>query len=215
MQPVITRPPVPVPERMRHLPVDPVKNLPIPWFVAWIDGKPEWRVADGDKRRQAMLHRLCWVCGEKLGSKEIFLLGPMCAVNRISAEPPCHLACAEYSVRACPFLSRPNMERREGGLPEGHDCAGIMIARNPGVTILWHTKRHYLVGDGAGGVLLRVGDPFALSCWAEGRKATVEEVRHSFDTGVPALQKIAEDQGEHAVAALGKVLAEGRRLLGI
>jgi hypothetical protein len=47
----------------------------------------------------------------------------------MSAEPPSHRECAEYAVRACPFLTRPLAVRNERGL-DGFEPAGVMIKRN-------------------------------------------------------------------------------------
>ena len=58
------------PARIARLPVH--KGYPVPWFVAWIDGVPDFRVADGRKLWEAVRHSRCWVCGDKLGSKLAF-----------------------------------------------------------------------------------------------------------------------------------------------
>lgn len=83
----------------------------------------------------------------------------MCTVTRTTAEPPCHLECATFSAQACPFLTRPAIVRREGGLPEQSEKpAGIMIERNPGVTALW-TVKHWKYFLHKGGILFQVGEP--------------------------------------------------------
>lgn len=51
-----------LPERMRNLPVD-GRGYPVPFFVAWKDGKPEFRAMDNLKFFDCMNRRLCWVCG--------------------------------------------------------------------------------------------------------------------------------------------------------
>lgn len=187
-----------VPARVRNLPVDPIRKFPVPWFVCWIDGKPEFRVADQQKLITAIKEKRCWVCGEPLGRNMTFVAGSMCGLSKTSAEPPCHTDCARYSARACPFLTRPNMERREGGLdaigavpPDGH-----MIRRNPGVTLLWTTRSYALFGDGRGGILFRMGDPTGLEWFAEGRAATRAEVAESVRTGLPILEEMAKSQDE-------------------
>jgi hypothetical protein len=179
----------PMPDHIKSLPLDPVRRVPVPWFVAWIDGKPEFRVADGDKLGRAIQHRLCWVCGQKLGKHMVFLLGPMCGINRVSAEAPCHLDCAEWSTKNCPFLAKPHMHRRDpdGVEAMGTKSAGLMIKRNPGCTLLWTTTSYKLISDN-GGVLFRVGDPTQVSWWKEGRTATRAEVMHSIETGLPILR---------------------------
>ena len=116
-----------VPPRMQRRPVD-HRGFPVPWFAAVIDGEPDFRVADHAKWRLALKQRLCWVCGEKLGVHVAYVLGPMCVVNRVTSEPGCHLECAEFSVQACPFLTKPRMRRNDKSLPDATmDPAEIMI----------------------------------------------------------------------------------------
>src|SRR6267154_1896953 len=100
------------PKRSAELPRD-ERGYPVPWFVEWIDGKPDFRVMDSDKLVEAIKYKRCWVCGGPLGHYKVFTIGPMCMVNRTSAEPPSHRDCAEFSVRNCPFLTTPDMHRRE------------------------------------------------------------------------------------------------------
>src|SRR6266478_9619881 len=81
-----------LPRRMRSLPLD-ERGYPVPWFVAWVDGKPEFRASSREKFRDAVKKRLCWVCGEQLGVYMVFVAGCMCGINRTTSEPPCHLVC--------------------------------------------------------------------------------------------------------------------------
>jgi hypothetical protein len=119
----------------------------------------------------------------------------MCAVNRTSAEPPAHLECATYSALACPFLSTPSMVRRERGMhPEHLPPAGVMIARNPGVALVWSSRTWSTFTDPAGGLLFDIGDPTAAAWYAEGRPAAREEVLRSIETGLPLLRTEAEKQ---------------------
>lgn len=195
---------IPMPAAIAALPIDPVRKIPVPWFVAWADGRPEFRCADGAKFARAVKERLCWVCGGPLAGRATCVIGPMCCINRVTAEPPCHPACAEYSARACPFLSRPRMVRREGDIPEGTTSAGVMIPRNPGVSCLWEggpdVARPF--HDGDGGVLFRLAGPIAVSWWAEGRPATRAEVDASVASGLPLLREMARAQGPEARFAL-------------
>jgi hypothetical protein len=189
----------PLPARMRDLPVD-ARGYAVPWFVAWIDGPdgkiPEFRAMDGRKFVRAIRERLCWVCGNRLGSYLCFVIGPMCGINRISSEPPSHLECAQWSARNCPFLSKPQMVRREGGpgadatlVAEGKaNVAGIMIERNPGVTMLWICHSYEVLPEGDNKYLLRVGEPERVEWYAHGRPATRAEVDESVATGLPLLE---------------------------
>src|SRR5215471_20238556 len=99
-----------MPERVAKLPRD-EKGRPVPWFVAWPDGKPDFRCVDAPKIYIAYRDQLCWICGEKLGKFLAFPIGPMCAVNHIASEPPSHKDCAIYAAMACPFLATPKMHR--------------------------------------------------------------------------------------------------------
>ncbi len=185
--------------RIVSLPI--YRGYPVPWFVSWINGVPEFRAADAQKWMQAVQMDLCWVCGHKLGRHKTFVAGPMCGINRTSAEPPCHLDCAQWSARNCPFLSKPQMVRRENNLPEDAGCAGVQIRRNPGATLLWTVKDYKLFGDGNGGVLIDMGMPLATEWWAEGKPATREQVVASVESGLPILLEIAQ-QEEGAVDEL-------------
>jgi len=204
---------IPMPPGVKKLPIA-ANGFPVPWFVKWLDDAPEFRVADGAKHALAIRERRCWVCGERLDNRATFPIGPMCALNRVTSEPPCHPACAEYSVRACPFLARPNMVRREGGIPEEAGFAGHAIERNPGVVCLWTGRwpGAERFGDGMGGMLFRIFPPLAVEWWAEGRKATRAEVMASVESGLPLLRDMAEKQGPLAIEALERMFAEAQPL---
>lgn len=201
------------PARMLARPTD-HRGFPVPWFVAWFDGKPDFRVADQAKMRVAVTHEKCWLCGEKLGRFKAFVIGPMCAINRISSEPPSHKDCAVFAATACPFLIQPKMRRNEKDIPtETHDAAGVGLKRNPGATLVWVTTSFRLVKDGRGGVLFGVGDPIETLWFAEGREATRAEVEASIESGLPLLREPAEAQGPHAVAYLEQLTAKALKLL--
>lgn len=184
----------PLPARLVDLPVDPERGYPVPWFVEWIDGKPEFRVMSLEKWSRAIKERLCWVCGKRLGTYMAFVIGPMCGINRTTSEPPCHLTCAQWSARNCPFLSRPHMVRREDELTSraADNTAGYMLKRNPGVTLVWITRAFQLFRDGKGGMLIEVGEPMSVEWWCEGRPAKRAEVEDSIRTGLPALEELAK-----------------------
>jgi len=201
-----------IPPRMRHLPLSPT-GYPVPWFVGWLDGLPDFRTLDARKLARATAARLCWLCGQTLGRFESFVIGPMCAVNRVSAEPPCHLDCAQYAVVACPFLTKPRMRRNEKDMPdEATKPAGLMIRRNPGVVLIWTTKSHKLL-RASGGMLFAVGPPEHLTFYAEGRPATRDEIFASVDSGLPLLLDEAQKQGRDAVAAFERQVAAAMKLI--
>jgi len=178
---------------MRLLPID-ERGYPVPWFVAWIDGKPEFRAMDGRKFEAAIKKKLCWVCGQKLGVNLCFVAGPMCGINRTSSEPPSHLECGLWSAKNCPFLSNPKMVRREDEVMNNavlrDNAAGLAITRNPGVAMLWIT-RSYEVFKVNTGVLLQMGEPLRVEWFAHGRRATRAEVIESIEGGLPNLEAMA------------------------
>jgi hypothetical protein len=180
---------------------------------------PEFRIMDGRNLVRAVKEKLCWVCGEPFrpGERLVFVIGPMCAVNRVSSEPPSHRECAEFSAIACPFLSRPKMVRREGDFTDSmlENVSGHAIRRNPGVTLLWVTRDYKIFRPEAGGVLFTVGNPLEVVAYAEGKLATKEQIRESVESGYPILKKIAEDEGLSAIVALALQYNKARKLLGI
>ena len=210
------------PIRIARLPKD-ERGYPIPWFVAWFKeggecdrhvagAKADFRVLASGKRELAVKKRLCWVCGEPLGVHQVFAIGPMCAVNRVTMEPPSHRACVEYSAQACPFLTVPARRRNEAGLDEiEHKVAGLMIARNPGAIALWESA--YRPFKVANGWLIKVGEPHRVDWWAKGRQATRAEIEEAIATGYPELMKMAELEGPESVAELEDLHRDAQRFL--
>jgi hypothetical protein len=190
-----------LPDRMKGMPINDAGYV-VPYFVAWVNGEPEFRGFDGEKMVVCVRHKRCWLCGQPLGKFMCFVIGPMCAVNRVSAEPPSHRECAQYAVRACPFLTQPKMRRNERDIPEHLEPAGLMLRRNPGVTLIWTTLKYTIFKDGQGGALFNVGEPERVEFFAEGRAATREEVMASIGSGLPILREMAERDGPEAVAEL-------------
>lgn len=183
-----------MPERIKALPLDD-RGYPIPFFVAYIDGKPEFRAADRHKYKKCVTRNLCWVCGQTLTRPFAFLIGPMCAITRTTSEPPTHLDCAEWSAKGCPFLSKPIMVRRTNNMPEDTSpIGGISIDRNPGVTCMWIAQSYKIFRDPDGRPLIEVGEPLSLMWWREGRRATKAEIFDSIETGLPALRAVCQNE---------------------
>lgn len=186
-----------MPARIAALPIDPERGYPIPFFVAYVNGKPEFRVADARKWMRCVKEQLCWVCGQKLGRNKAFVIGPMCSVNRISADAPTHLDCAEFSVKVCPFLTKPQMVRREDEFikisREQQNDDG-MIERNPGVMAVWVTREYKIIRGAGKNYIFALGKPESISWWSQGRIATRDEILESMRTGLPLLEQACEKE---------------------
>jgi hypothetical protein len=195
---------IPIPKRIAKLPVD-KRGYPIPFFVGYDDrDEPDFRMMDGRKLIRAVKDRLCWICGDPLGRHLAFCIGPMCMVNRNNAEPPMHLECAQFSVKACPFLLNPEQKRNPRKVHgKWQEAAGEPIKRNPGVSVIWVCESYDVYHDYAGGVLFRIGaPPSQVTFWREGRPALRPEIVESIETGIPLLYAMAKEEGEAAVKAL-------------
>lgn len=210
----------PMPPGIQKLPVDD-RGYPVPYFAAWVtergsprtrgyfDARPDFRLIYPGVIDDCVERGACWVCGEPLGRYGAFLAGPMCGINRTSAEPPSHVACARWAAQACPFLTLPKSKRREAGLPDVDEPAGIMLTRNPGVAMLW------IIGSGAGlfpdeegRPLFHIGEPRKVEWWAHGRPATRAEVEDSVESGLPTLEALCRDDADRA--ELARLLEQAR-----
>ena len=203
-----------LPIRMMDLPLD-ERGYPVPWFVEWMDGKPEFRIMDSAKWIRAVREKRCWICGNRLGAYQVFVLGPMCGITRTTSEPPCHRECARWAARFCPFLARPHAKRRGDEEMEAmgaKSLGGNAIKRNPGVALLWTARDFHVWKPEGGGVLIEVGDPVEVEWYAEGRKAFRHEVDESVRTGMPILEVEAIKQ-TGGLEALRRKLAEFQQYL--
>jgi hypothetical protein len=209
-----------IPVRMATLPRD-HRGFVVPYFVAWLDetgaitepgtGTPDFRVIDTRKFSRCITSRHCWLCGEQMGVRLSFVIGPMCAVSRVTSEPGCHLVCARYAVKVCPFLTKPRMRRHDKvPLPEGFiPPAGTHLERNPGCMAIWVTRefKRFRVEQGRDGMLFQIGEPEHVEWWREGRPATRAEVDEAIESGMPFLANEAKREGGDALRAL-EVYAE-------
>lgn len=200
-------------ERLERLPVD-RHGYRVPWFVAVFADGPDFRVVGAGKLATAVAERRCWICGQALGAHLTYTVGPMCAVNRVSSEPPAHLGCADYAARTCPFLTTPHMRRREARVPEGAtEPGGVMCTRNPGVVLAW-TSKTLAPRQVDGGVLFDMGEPHTVAWYTQARAATRAEALTALDDGRDALRSLAVADGDQpAERALHEAYARAVELL--
>lgn len=188
-----------MPRRIAALRVD-RRGYPVPWFVQEVEGRePDFRIVDSHKLRQALRFSRCWICGGPLGVNKTFVVGPMCVVSRVSAEPPAHAECALFAAHFCPFLALPHAKRREANLPEHAATNPSHLLHNPGVIAVWTTRR-FTTFRNAGSLLCRFAEPVSVQWFAEGRHATRDEVIAGFEKGLPALLALDDTQWTEAEA---------------
>jgi hypothetical protein len=204
----------PLPDYMNRLPLD-ERGYPVPWFVAWIEGKPDFRIVRNinDIPAEVVAHRgqQCWICGRRLGAYRSFVVGPMCAVNLTSGEPPSHLSCATFAAKACPFLARPKAKRREANMPEDGVWKGGGLERNPGVAMVWTTKSYEMhIQEGSAYFLM--GPPDHVEFWAESAPAPRQKVVDSIESGLPLLIPMLLDTG-HTQKEIDKMVEKTMKLV--
>ena len=205
----------PLPLNMSQLQVD-ERGYPVPAFVQWIDGKPDFRVANAQFREYALANDVCFVCGRHFTNRRRwYVLGPMCVINRNTSEPACHYECAVYSAKACPFLVRPHAKRREAGRPEGVVEPVGMIKRNPAVVALYHarTRTVHRTSPWQGEYLLGLGEPLEVEWIAEGQPANREQVLESILGGFHLLVEAAKQDGEAGLRELFYMTGQAYPLL--
>jgi hypothetical protein len=177
----------PMPDRIRSLAVSD-KGYPVPFFVQWLDGVPDFRIVDPSKFIRCVKHDLCWICGQKLGRHKTFVAGPISGVTRVSGEPPSHHDCATFAAMACPFLVLPRAKRRDANMPDETKMLDGHLDRNPGVAMLWTCDAFRIVAShDRGDPLIVMHEPLKVEWYAQGRPATRAEVIASVTTGMPLL----------------------------
>ena len=189
----------PMPHRIAALPRD-HRGYPVPRFVTWFDGKPDFRIVDMPFLLRALRRRFCFLCGQPLGRLAAFVVGPMCVVNRVSSEPPSHFDCARYAALVCPFLAIPQTHRGRAPLPAKTRLPpGLMLPHNPGVAAVYVTRDYAPFDAGGTGELIRVGEPYSVAWYASGEPAMHDAVVAAMRNGLRTLIEIARRDGGGAL----------------
>lgn len=91
------------PERLKRRPH--AGMFPIPFVTAIIDGKPDFRVHNDERREMIGKRKLCQLCGDRLNG-DIWLAGAQETLRRKTfGEPPMHEECARWAIEVCPWLA--------------------------------------------------------------------------------------------------------------
>ncbi|MGA0601436.1 hypothetical protein ACO2Q3_12100 [Caulobacter sp. KR2-114] len=188
-----------MPARVARLPVD-HRGFPVPWFVAWRDGAPQFPVIDAGKLALAWTAERCWVCGEALGAWRGWIVGPLSALEGATPEPPSHCDCAGFAVTACPHLASADARFAENAdAAPGHVAQANVSRLRTDATGIWVTRgRGATAMRAGGGVLFRLEPPQRLEWWARRRPATGQDVRAALDAALPVLRRTAEAEGRAA-----------------
>jgi hypothetical protein len=196
-----------MPDRMKRLPLS-ATGFPVPWFVDFQNGVPDFRVIKRGAVADAYHLKKCWICGQPLGRVGAMTLGLMCAINRVVSEPASHRDCAVYAAQACPFLANPRMRRNEKDLPDQRIAPpGVHSPRNPGVVAIWLTRSYRPFKTPDGGALFTFDDPERVEWFCEGRAATRGEVTASIKASLPQLAALAKEEGVAAIDDLLQAVA--------
>lgn len=144
-----------IPKELAHLKID-NRGYPVPYFVSWIDGKPEFRFLNAERLDMIIRRKVCHICGKKLPDDFFyFISGPMGLKNKISTDAPMHRLCAQFSLVACPHLYRQKAERRENDAlakslieeKEKHDPGKpdtILLVKADKIKTVWEGGRPYI-----------------------------------------------------------------------
>jgi hypothetical protein len=166
-----------IPRRIAALPTD-ARGFPVPFFVAIVRGVPDHRVVDPAKLHRVIRSKLCWICGEPLGRNVAFNTGLLGILQRASYEPPSHLGCATFAVKACPFLSRPHAKRRPVDHSDGETFTleANTADENLGVHAVWVTRdwKWHWRNDSEGTATF--DDPVEVTIWRNREPATPSDV---------------------------------------
>lgn len=101
------------PERVKQLPR--FGRYPVPYFALMVDGVPDFRVVDTQKKSTAAIRKLCWICGQKISHPDRFCFvgGPSCTRNGLFGDGPSHFECAEFAMQICPYIMRDDATRAD------------------------------------------------------------------------------------------------------
>jgi len=103
------------PEEIRHMPIDPRRNLPIPFIVEQPRGQPaNFGILDYGRARFCYERRRCAMCGKRM-NHDVALLGDVASLSPDGAfmEAPVHERCIELAIGGlCPYLHEETYPRR-------------------------------------------------------------------------------------------------------
>ena len=105
----------PMPEGISKLPKD-ARGYPIPYIVAYRDGKPDFTTQDAEKFEDCLKNKKCHVCGEVMTKGFFYIASDMTPDSGVFnfTDPAICIDCAWYSIKVCPFMANPNAKHKPG-----------------------------------------------------------------------------------------------------
>lgn len=133
---------------------------PIYWFSKDVDVEDAVNPdPDPDKMMIAVQRKLCYICGEKLGTYACFLGGVFVGLTRSSNEPPCHRECARWVAMNDQFLTQ-------------------------GITLLWVTVTYDVLLDNEKKIVFSLGEPASAEFYIDKKPASKDEVSSAVTAGL-------------------------------
>ena len=180
-----------IPDSMAALPLD-GRGLPVPHFVPWFDGEPDFSRVKPGALEFSHQNNLCWLCNEFLGVSKWFILDDITrCINRTASHLPSHRACAEFAAKNYPCMTQAQ-----------HGCS-----------CLWETNAYRVFTDLEGRITIDIGEASGATFWCDGRKASQEQVLESVRNSIGKLQAEAIGNGPMAMVELVRKVEDFRRWL--
>jgi len=192
---------VPIPDRMKHLPLD-RRGYPILYGV-YVDksGKPHFTINDERARVMMRERDLCSVCGHKLFRGRWFAGGPGSAFHPEGCyiDMPMHDECVHYALMVCPYLALPNYAREIGEnaakklTDEIIAIDETMIPDRPAVFVAVMAIGQTYVGERmVSGQYVRPNRPYRkIEYWQHGRQLPDDVGKALADANLAALPSMA------------------------
>ena len=134
-------------ERPHHGP------FPIPYVTAIVNGVPDFKIHDNEKRVRCAERNLCQLCGGSLAGVWMAFVGHEGSIERGRfGEPPMHQDCMEFAWEVCPWLAG-----RDWRLDYRKAAEGLTILPPPpkGKLGIWIATSYSTIPDDEGGGVIK------------------------------------------------------------
>jgi hypothetical protein len=144
-----------IPEKMKDLPRDERRKVPVPLMNEEPDGTPNFLVVSNDTVIGCGRDRCCGICGKPLDYWIAFVGGPISARNGAYTDPPFHRECAQAAMHFCPHINRRQHRRSpDEKMPEGSWKSDGAVEDKPAQWVIGLTRDYKMIPWGRG-VLFR------------------------------------------------------------